>query len=120
MFYGYTELVSKNNQHRFKDIDLHNKRVHAYALPGNPCCLVKLLDTYISRLLPDTKYLYMRPLSKLWYTKQRVGINTIKSMIPKIFEKAGLQNKYSNHCVLPQLQVVLQRKELLSDLVIEV
>ena len=46
----------------------------------------------------------MRPLpsipsdaSKPWYTKQLVGINTIKGMIPNIFEKAGLQNKYSNH-----------------------
>ena len=35
--------------------------------------------------------------SKSWYTKQQVGINTIKGMIPKIFEKAGLQEKYSNH-----------------------
>ena len=87
-----------------KDIDLRNKQVHAYALPGDPRCLVKLLDTYISRLPPGAKYFYMRPLinvpsdpSKSWYTKQRVGINTIKGMIPKIFEKAGLQEKYSNH-----------------------
>ena len=57
MFYQYTELVSKNNQHRFKDIDLHNKQVRAYAVPGDPGCLVKLLDTYISRLPPDAKYL---------------------------------------------------------------
>ena len=104
IFYSYTELVSKNNQHRFKDIDLHNKQVRAYAVPGDPRCLVKLLDLYVSRLPPDAKFLYMHPLmsvpcdpSKPWYTKQRVGINTIKGMIPKIFEKAELQNKYSNH-----------------------
>ena len=104
VFYHYTELISKNNQHRFKDIDLHNKQVRVYAVPGDLRCLVKLLDMYINRLPPDAKYLYMRPLmtvpkdpSKPWYTKQRVGINTIKGMIPKIFEKAGLQDKYSNH-----------------------
>ena len=62
IFYSYTELVSINNQHRFKDIDLRNKQVRAYAVPGDPRCLVKLLDIYISRLPPDAKYLYMRPL----------------------------------------------------------
>lgn len=104
IFYSHTELVSKNNQHKFKGIDLCNKEVCAYAVPGDPRCLVKLLDIYISRLPPDAKYLYMRPLMsvpsnpcKPWYTKQRVGINTIKGMIPKIFENAGLSDKYSNH-----------------------
>ena len=65
VFYSYTERVSKNHQHRFKDIDLRNKQVHAYALPGDPRCLVKLLDTYISKLPPGAKYFYMRPLMKV-------------------------------------------------------
>ena len=42
----------KNNQHRFKDINMRNKSVRAYALPGNEQCIVKLLDTYLSLLPP--------------------------------------------------------------------
>ena len=49
VYYEYVELVSKNNQHRFKDINARNKSVCAYALPGNERCIVKLLDTHRRR-----------------------------------------------------------------------
>ena len=70
--------------HRFKDIDLHNKEVlfpdlhnkQVHAVPGDPHCLIKLLDMYFSRLPPHAKCLYMYSLmsapsdpSKPWYTK---------------------------------------------------
>ena len=64
VYYEYVEFVSKNNQHRFKDINMKNKNVRAYALPGNERCIVRLLDTYLSILLPDCPYFYMRPLDK--------------------------------------------------------
>ena len=48
VYYEYTELVSKNNQHRFKDINAQNKVIRAYALPGNQKCIVKMLDKYVS------------------------------------------------------------------------
>ena len=35
VYYEYIEFVSKNNQYHFKDINMRNKRLHAYALPGN-------------------------------------------------------------------------------------
>ena len=104
VYYQYTEFISKNNQHRFKDINSSNKQCRSYASPGRDRCLVKLLDTYLTKLTPNSSYLYIRPLStapvdpsKSWYTKQRVGINTIKEFVSKICADSGLQNTYSNH-----------------------
>ena len=85
VYYQYTEFITENNQHRFNDINISNKQVCSYAFPGNRRCLVKLLDCYLSKLSPNSSYLYMRPLpafpddlSRLSYTTQRVGINSIK------------------------------------------
>jgi len=30
VYYQYAEFISKNNQHRFKNIDLRNKQARAY------------------------------------------------------------------------------------------
>lgn len=75
VYYKYVEYISKNNQHRFKDINSRNKEVKVYTLVGNPRCLVKLLDQYLERLPQDAPFLYMRPLEKVpndsrkpWYT----------------------------------------------------
>ena len=102
--YKYTEFISKNNQHRFKDINTSNKQGYSYAFPGNNRCLVKLLDSYLSKLPPNSSYLYMRPLpafpddlSKPWYTKQRVSINSIKQFVPRICNACKLERKYTNH-----------------------
>ncbi len=50
VYYKYTEFISKNNQHRFKDIDMQNKVVRAFARPDSSSCVVKLLDVYLSHL----------------------------------------------------------------------
>ena len=102
--YKYVEYISKNNQHKFKDINSKNKEVKVYALVGNPRCLVKLLDQYLERLPSDAPFLYMRPLGKIpddskkpWYTRQRVGFNTLKGFITKIFCGTGVDCDYTNH-----------------------
>ena len=76
---SYTEFISKNNQHRFKDT---NKCVRAYAQPGSDRCVVKLLDTYMALLPPSSPYFYPRALnefprdpSKSCFVNQRVGVN---------------------------------------------
>ena len=104
VYYQYTEFISKNNQHRYKDINMKNKIVRAYAQIGSERCIVKMLDFYLARLKPDSSFFYMRPLEKIpeehgksWYTSQRVGINTLKSSIPKLSEEAGCDVKYTNH-----------------------
>ncbi len=51
--------MSKNNQHRYKDVHADNKTVRVYALPENRKCLVKMLDFYIARLPSNPKAFYL-------------------------------------------------------------
>ena len=104
VYYQYIELVSKNNQHRFKDINMTNKTTRAYALPGNERCIVKLLDTYLSLLPPNSPFFYMRALeafaedpTKSCITKQRVGVNLLKNVLPELSDKCGIGVRYTNH-----------------------
>ena len=65
VYYQYTEFVSKNNQHRFKDINLSNKVVRSHASPGSNRCLVKLLDTYLSKLVPNAACVHCLKLPQI-------------------------------------------------------
>ena len=105
VYYEYTEYISKNNQHRFKDVKCKNKNVKVYAQPCSERCLVALLDTYLGKLPDESTYFYLRPLAKFpsdttkpWYTRQRVGVNKMKTIIPQMFKDSGLeQAMYTNH-----------------------
>ena len=104
VYYEYREYISKNNQHRFKDINAKNKTVKAFALPGNDHCIVKLLDKYLSLLPADATHFYMRAKDKTpsnpsvsSFTNQRVGINVLKNVLPELSEKSGIQVRYTNH-----------------------
>lgn len=59
VYYEYQEFISKNNQHRFKDINATNKSVKVYARPGCERCVVHLLDFYVSKLPPDPPSFYL-------------------------------------------------------------
>ena len=76
----------------------------AYAIPGSSRCIVKLLDKYLDKLPLDAQYVYMWPLDKItnsptipWYTKQRMGYNTLEGFIPKFFAASGLKGLHTNH-----------------------
>ena len=104
VYYQYTELASKNNQHRFKDINAQNKVNRAYALPGNPRCIVKMLDKYLSLLPADAPYFYMRAYDEFRdeqagpvFTRQRVGVNTLKNVLPSLSKESGIGMRYTNH-----------------------
>ena len=101
VFYEYSELIS---QHRIKDINSENKFCCGYALPGNAQCIARLLDTYLSLLPPNAPYFYMRVLDKFpnepnksAVSKQRVGVNFLKSMLPDLSEISGSGVRYTNH-----------------------
>jgi hypothetical protein len=103
-YYEYVELISKNNQHRFKDIHSKNKTTKVFAMVGSTKCVVKMLDFYISKLPENPKSFYLRPLkdrptdeSKPWYANIPVGVNTMKGMLPKMSEEAGTKSRYTNH-----------------------
>ena len=104
VYYQYTELASKNNQHRFKDINGQNKVNRAYALPGNQRCIVKMLDKYLSLLPTDAPYFYMRAYEEFRdeqagpvFTRQRVGVNTLKNVLPSLSKESGIGVHYTNH-----------------------
>ena len=102
-YYEYVEFISKNNQHRFKDIHGKNKVVKAFAVPGSNKCIVKLLDLYLARLPAEPKAFYLRPRNdvpqdgKPWYINVPVGVNTLQAILPKISEEAGTSVRYTNH-----------------------
>lgn len=65
---------------------------------------MRLLDTYLSLLPPNAPYFYMRVLDKFptepnksVVSKQRVGVNLLKSMLPDISEKSEVGVRYTNH-----------------------
>ena len=94
-YYEYTEFISKNNLHRFRDIHVRNKCVKAY-------------DSS-ERLLQDkdTKVFYIRPLEKTPVDPSKAcmvcelasGINTLNGVLSKICEMItdGNVPKYTNH-----------------------
>ena len=103
-YYDYTEFISKNNLHRFRDIHSKNKVVRIYAVTDSGKCLVHLLDYYFNKLPYDPKAFYLRPLvnfspelGKPWYSNVPIGINTCRNMMKTISEKGGLSTTYTNH-----------------------
>ena len=66
--YVYTEHGSKNRSGGLAQLNLENKEVVVYAVPGNvPRCLVFLLDLYLSKLPSEAvqlDYFYLRPKRK--------------------------------------------------------
>lgn len=73
-----------------------------YSIPG--ICPVQLIDLYISKLPKNPKAFYMQPMQRIdsdptrpWYQVTPVGVNTLKNMMAKMSELAGLGNRYTNH-----------------------
>ena len=59
---------------------------------------------YLSLLPPGSSNFYMRVLdsfpsnpSKGCFTKQRVGLNTLKNMLPDLSRESGIGTHYTNH-----------------------
>jgi len=103
VYYQYTEFISKNNQHRFKEATSASKVCRAYAIVGSDRCIVKLMDEYLPRLPPMSPFIYCRPLERIpddtltWYANQRVGVNTLKSIVPSLSKQSQCTMKYTNH-----------------------
>ena len=83
---------------------MQSKSGRVYALVESERCVVKLLDTYLAKLPPNSAFFYMRPLesiphddSKSWYTNQRVGVNKLKTILPMLSSESDRGVKYTNH-----------------------
>ena len=104
-YYEYREFISKNNQHRYKDLHYDSKTVKVFAIVDSSKCLVKILDNYLAKLPANPKTFYLRPASKVsiadalksWYITVPIGVNTIKKFLPSMCAEAGLTVQYTNH-----------------------
>ena len=54
-----SSLCPKNNEHRFKDINMTNTGSKHMPYLENESCIVWLLDTYLAMLPPDCVFFYM-------------------------------------------------------------
>ena len=72
---------------------------------NNSDCPVKLLQCYLSHLHPGNDFLWQRPVSsfkdddKIWYSNQKIGVNTMTKMMSSISRYLNLQKIYTNHCL---------------------
>ena len=62
-------------------------------------CVVKLLDIYLDHIPENPIAFYLQPLDgvdttvkKGWYRNQRVGINNLKTFLPKLSEATRLKD----------------------------
>lgn len=101
------QTLSKNvkaslSQKEFEDF----KTVRMYDAPDNAsACPVAAFLAYKSRCSPTNNYLFPRPLKNwnskvIWYSeKSKLGKDTIGEFMKSISIAAGLDKKYTNHCV---------------------
>ena len=87
VYYEFTELASKNTQHRFKDINAKNKVNRAYALPGNQKYIVKMLEIFHFYLLMLHTFT-CRPMS--WYQH-------IKKCATFTIKESGIGVRHTNY-----------------------
>lgn len=120
----------KNKQHLSKLIT-NKKNDHGcmYALPHNPLCPVNSLKKYLSKLPENPSAFYLHPIKvrpellesqPVWYTKEPLGLNYLRRMMPTISQEAGLSLCYTNHSVWSTVihllsKSGLQARHLISD-----
>ncbi len=76
-----------------------------YGSSDQTCSVVHIYEKYVNLLPQNSKHsaLYKYSASKCqispnqWFADKPVGINSIKKVIKKLTESAGLTRKYSNH-----------------------
>ena len=83
-YYEYNELISKNNQHLFKDIHAKNKSIKVHAMCDSEKCLVRILDFYFSKLPVETQKHFT---SDLWqaFLKLLVNLGLLMSLSVSIY-----------------------------------
>jgi len=94
--------ASKNHPGGLKYTNDPKKKMYA---TGGPMCPVKALRLYISKLHPKCESFYQRPVTMAtvndqeWYLPFPVGIKRLGGMMARLSVKAGLSQRYTNHCL---------------------
>jgi len=73
-------MHSKYNQHRFKD-SAQNKESKSFAMPVSNRFVVKLLDLYLAKLIPNSEHFCMRPLLYKFQLMMSLGIHDKESVL---------------------------------------
>lgn len=100
----YTEDTSKCNQGGLKSRKVNRKVVTQYANLSCPDrCHVMLYKKYMA-LCPTSGRdgaFYLQPLVKprddVWFNRNGIGHNTLRTMISSMCKEAGMVGKYTNH-----------------------
>ena len=95
-------------------------------MPGYDRCVVKLLDAYLLLLQPKPPYFYMQVSdffpsdpAKTCARKQRVGINTLKNVVPDLSRKYGIGVHYTNHSLHPTAIIRMFRSGITEKVIAE-
>ena len=88
-------------------------------MPANiddPLCPVKSFQKYISHLNPENKFMWQKPLDHIdfntkdiWYGKQHVGKNPLRTFMSDVSDKCKLSQIYTNHSIRVTGCTVLNR-----------
>lgn len=110
-----TDELTKN--HRSSDSASSSERGYLPENRQNPSiCPVYSWNKYISHLHPDNPWLFQTPNMKstpknnIWYTKGRVGKNTLAGFMRRLSEKIQLSQLYTNHDIRATGVTVLIRE----------
>lgn len=100
----YIEDMSKCNQGGLKSRRIHRKEVKHYANASCPeRCHVRIFEKYMSLCPTEGRdgALYLQPLLKfsgsVWYSRNPLGHNTLRTMTATLAKEAGLSGNFTNH-----------------------
>ncbi len=126
----YTEHSSKIHQGGLKDLHKKPKVVAAFENTENPeCCIVHLFQKYCAKQpTHDPKcstQFYLRPLAKvmnkhIWYSCQPIGVNTLRRVITKLCDAAGIPGKHTNHSLRSTAATRLYQNNVDEQQIIEI
>ena len=83
----------------------HESKTRMYAVNGSASCPVSSLKLYLSKLHPESEFLFQQARNRIqttddvWYTSRPVGPRTLGDMMKVISKEANLSQVYTNHSV---------------------
>lgn len=87
---------------------------------GDAHCPVSSFRKYLSKLSPDSEFLFQTPKSSVpsssstedspWLKKSPMGKNTLGNMMARLSKSAGLSKIYTNHCLRATCIAILDRE----------
>lgn len=119
----YTEDVSKNHPGGLKGRKQKPKIVLHHSNEENPNrCFVRLFKLYCPAERPDNAF-YLSPLTKpkeqCWFSRTPLGHNTLKNVVKRMCEMAGISGYETNHSLRATTATRLYSEGIDEQLVME-